>query len=381
MYIFGFFKAVFKKRNLLSTLFFLINLVVVFFLSAQVLTPFFRRSSFMYNLYFNTGIRFHYLVGIFGLVLNAILFLIFLSPIGEFFVIKSAGGVRAKNEDLIDLFNSVIEESRKIDSKLSKNIKLYIINDKNNINAFATGKSTVGVTIKALEELDQDQLSGIFAHEIGHLSSKDSYIPLAVYSSNLIILGIVLFVKIIITALQLILLFARKIEFLNILIGSIIKSALTFLTFLWVRIGMLFLNHSSRLNEYAADEFAVRIGFADGLHSALSTIDPNSYKRGVLSELQSTHPITSDRLDRIVKVHSSIQEGTDVEKETILEQNVAVEPIIPVVSTKNPSPAPAFISKSKPSKKKKINLPSCQSCGTALNDGEHFCTNCGSPRE
>ena len=59
----------------------------------------------------------------------------------------------------------------------------------------------------------------------------------------------------------------------------------------------------SRQNEYDADAFAVKLGFGPGLYRALLVLSNGATDNMTLSQrLQSTHPVTRDRLKRIVEI-------------------------------------------------------------------------------
>ncbi len=72
------------------------------------------------------------------------------------------------------LYNVV--EEMKIAANLPKMPKIYIINEEAP-NAFATGRSpdkaAVAVTAGLLSRLNRDELQGVIAHEIGHITNRD----------------------------------------------------------------------------------------------------------------------------------------------------------------------------------------------------------------
>ncbi len=74
-------------------------------------------------------------------------------------------------------FESLHNLVRDIATRASiKKPKIYIINS-NNPNAFATGrnqnKAVIAVTTGLLDMLDERELKGVLAHEIGHIKNKD----------------------------------------------------------------------------------------------------------------------------------------------------------------------------------------------------------------
>ena len=62
---------------------------------------------------------------------------------------------------------------------------------------------------------------------------------------------------------------------------------------------MLVLNFVGRKEEYAADNYAVTVGYGEHLHYALSELDPSTTKQSLTSLMSSSHPDTVDRLAKI----------------------------------------------------------------------------------
>lgn len=236
------------------------------------------------------------------------------------------------------LFNIV--EEMKIASNLPDMPKVYIIPDPAP-NAFATGikpsKSAVAVTAGLLSKLNRDELQGVIAHEMSHISNRD-----------------VLFMS-----------------FAGIMLGSIVLVSEVFLRSMWFSggssrryrssssksgggqaqvilfvvaivfailspiIARLLYFAMSRKREYLADASAARLTrYPEGLASALekisgSTVDlasankvtapmyiinPLKVKGMKRSDLSSTHPPTSERIRILRSMHqgasySSYQES------------------------------------------------------------------------
>jgi heat shock protein HtpX len=89
-------------------------------------------------------------------------------------LLHTSGARRIEKADHPQLFN-VVEEMT-IASGLPKMPEVYIIDDLS-MNAFATGRderhSAVAVTSGLLARLNRDQLQGVIAHEIGHITNRD----------------------------------------------------------------------------------------------------------------------------------------------------------------------------------------------------------------
>jgi len=67
------------------------------------------------------------------------------------------------------MFEEVYQNAKEVNPKINDGIKLYIM-DAMYINAYAIGQQTVAVTREAIESLAPDQLKGVLAHELGHIT-------------------------------------------------------------------------------------------------------------------------------------------------------------------------------------------------------------------
>lgn len=104
---------------------------------------------------------------------------------GGSYVAQSAGGIEVtpdapfvKDPKIMQLMNIVHEVALAASLPVPP---VYILNN-NQINAFAAGltpdKAAIAVTIGALQKLSRDELTGVLAHEFGHLYNGDSKISL-----------------------------------------------------------------------------------------------------------------------------------------------------------------------------------------------------------
>jgi len=93
---------------------------------------------------------------------------------GDTIMLATAGARKIEKRDLPRLFN-VVEEMT-IAAGLPRMPEIYLI-ESNSPNAFAVGtpkRSAVAVTTGLLSRLNRDELQGVIAHEIGHISNYDS---------------------------------------------------------------------------------------------------------------------------------------------------------------------------------------------------------------
>lgn len=169
-------------------------------------------------------------------------------------------------------------------------------------NAFATGRSpskgVVAVTAGLLETLDRREIRGVLAHEVGHITNRDTLIS-AVAAS---IAGVV-------TWLSYMVLYQRDQD-----VNPLVRIAVMLLAPLaagFLRMAI------SRTREYAADERAARLtgdphGLADALeglgrgvrrvpmHEGAENVHMivNGFS-GTLGSMMSTHPPLEERIRRL----------------------------------------------------------------------------------
>jgi len=185
-----------------------------------------------------------------------------------------------------------------------KNIRLYTM-DSPLLNAFAMGRDILGLTSGALEHLDDDELAGLIAHEIGHFYYRDSERQ-AVNFGLLCFAEAMLWVNGLVLALRHLLTPNKNghssAGIMGLFIMPLILLAIMFRFLgsigIWVyNFTYPLLNHKQ---EYRADMFACKAGFGAGLGSVLSKI--MSYEeppKGLTAKLTQTHPNTGDRIAKI----------------------------------------------------------------------------------
>ena len=186
--------------------------------------------------------------------------------------------------------------------------RLRVLDD-DNLNAAAGGGSLVMVTTRALHTLPDDQLKAVLAHELGHhaglhplvlLAQSWMYVPIAVVAwlsvrvHNLLawITGLRMH-----WGLYLFLMGAALFLRLMLLILGLV-----------LRLANLILVSFGRRAEYRADDMGVALGYGQSLEHALRTIEgiapaqPEPSGAGSwLTNLESTHPPTAKRIERIRK--------------------------------------------------------------------------------
>lgn len=233
-----------------------------------------------------------------------------LSPIGEV-VLRLLENCRKpatakEKEYLIPLFEEVYQDAKEFNPSLNNGIKIYIM-DAMYVNAFAIGRKTIAVTKGALETFNREELKGILAHELGHMTHGHTKALLLTLVGNL-------FFSLIIWVLRFILSFVEfladvtasynVIGYLFLFIGFLVRIIFEAFVFLFVNLGQLLLAINSRTNELIADKFAFQIEYGKQLIDALYLIQKISINRKLkLSEqLRASHPHTAFRIEALEKL-------------------------------------------------------------------------------
>lgn len=233
-------------------------------------------------------------------------------------VALSLGGVNLNHaEDLSEKETVALNIMQEI--SLAANITtpdLYVIED-SAINAFTAGSKehVVAITTQALEVFSRDELSGVIAHEIGHIVNKDVALNIQIASLVFGFMAIFLFAR---------LAFYHGVGGRNNRnnVVILIMAGLLFLIGVFtVFAGKILQSMMSKQREYLADATAVQFTrYPDGLKSALSTISGystkletpklSSYSHAFIfgsSKLFSTHPPIDERIKRLENKSNSTQ--------------------------------------------------------------------------
>ena len=238
------------------------------------------------------------------LMVHIILIIIALTPLGEAIMrlLNHANKIQTKEDKdyLYPIFNDVYENALIQNPKLSKNIKLFINNDKS-ANAFACANNTICVTRGAIYTFSKEELQGIFAHELGHLSNNDTRISMIFFIGNMLFVIVAFIVNIFYSIIYKAIKnregetqFVTKIlNIFKIIISNIIS---------FIVCSIFALN--SRMCEYNADLFASNIGYGLELRDALNifkSIDINS-KMSIMERIYATHPNLDSRIAHLEKL-------------------------------------------------------------------------------
>lgn len=294
-YIIDFFKNTIRKNNIGVIIWLIINTILVTFLIGNILT--------MGSYTMQTNPVAAYLI---GFIVYMISIIIAVSPIGEFILRIQAGCKEIKRKDYLARLNPLLDEvyqnAKKRNPNLPDDIKIFMSKDKEP-NAFATGRRTICLTEGILDYSD-DEIKAVLGHEFGHLAHKDTDAILVVEVGNLIVTGIFIAFRVFVKVITLIfhLLFSIiSNSFAEIVVSAftrvLIDFALVTLMNIWTKIGTLICLHSSRKNEFEADEYSCSMGYGQKLCEVLDKLDNERGEKNTLwATLNSTHPDTDDRI-------------------------------------------------------------------------------------
>ena len=208
-----------------------------------------------------------------------------------------------------------VQEATKQNKNFSiEDIRLYTM-DSPLLNAFAMGRNVLGITIGALENLNDEELAGLIAHEFGHFFYKDS-------EKQAINFGLLCFAEAILWVNGLLLALRHLISssssknaddspmgmaFIIILPILMFAFMFKFMGSIGIWVYNIVYRFRSHKLEYRADLFACEIGFGAGLLSVLEKINSYEFKdNGFASRIKQTHPDTPLRIDEIDKYLAAI---------------------------------------------------------------------------
>lgn len=192
--------------------------------------------------------------------------------------------------------------------------KVHIIEDRA-LNAFATGRDPnhahVAITTGLLDALEDSELQGVMAHELGHIKNYDIRVSMVVF-------GLVMVVSILADLFLRMSFFGSNRDDENSSAGSIIAIAAIVAIIISPLVAGIIQSAISRKREYLADASgALTTRYPEGLARALEKIQAggseikrqntstahlfiaNPLKRKSFSALFSTHPPVEERIARL----------------------------------------------------------------------------------
>jgi len=243
-------------------------------------------------------------------IIYSISMTIALSPLGEE-ILKVVEGCRIPSTEqeknyLLPIFEEVYQNAKEVNPSLNDKIEIFIM-DALYVNAFAIGRKTVAVTRGAMETFTRDELKGILAHELGHMTYGHTKALLLSLIGNFLFTAIIFVLRLIVKVLEIISEIIAYVNYLGIIFRFllfIVKIIFEISVFIFINAGELFLSINSRANEYQADKFAYDIGFSKQLIEAmylLQKISINS-KIPLSQKIRASHPHIALRISQLERL-------------------------------------------------------------------------------
>ncbi|MCL2215464.1 MAG: M48 family metalloprotease [Defluviitaleaceae bacterium] len=270
-------KNLFKKSGIGVIVFFLLNIMTV--------------------LIFFSGGGIQVLAVVFAIYIASI-FAAF-SPFGEWVLCFFAGAKKIKRIDMQKriepLFETVYRTAKMKTPGLADTIELRIVYT-SDAKAYAIGRKTICIT-EGLMRLPDEIILGLLSHEIAHLAHRHTEIQLLIGGGNIFITVFILILRgiAVLIATGSVISAIRNRSWVKAAVGIVIGGII----WLWTKFCILFLSWSMRENEYAADAYAVQLGYGVQLAKALDATGRNSPQKSFLKALYSTHPNTHERIGRL----------------------------------------------------------------------------------
>jgi len=204
---------------------------------------------------------------------------------------------KKEKDYLNDIFNDVYTEARNKCRYSRLKADLYIT-DKMYINAFALGGNTVCLTKGAVLTLTADELKGVIAHELGHISNGDTRAVIVNVVGNGIFAILVMIARFTISVMNFF--DSDKMSLISLIMTSM-RLMLDGFYFVVMFVGQAVLSINNRESEYRADEYAYRIGYGDELLKALYTLQDIELPSNVrlFDRLRANHPYLAYRIERL----------------------------------------------------------------------------------
>lgn len=185
---------------------------------------------------------------------------------------------------------------------------LLLVEDSDELNAFAAGGRTVAVTRAALD-LPPAELSAVLAHELGHHLSAHPVIDRLAWWYALPVRGVALLgallIRFVLAVGRVFLAFGSGLGYLvALLLALTVLTSIAFVSFWLLLVPLLspLLAWATRIGEYRADRTAAMLGYGPALirtfhhWQQMSTGDRHP---GLKARLLATHPSHGDRIRRL----------------------------------------------------------------------------------
>jgi Zn-dependent protease with chaperone function len=176
---------------------------------------------------------------------------------------------------------------------------LYVV-DRAEMNAYAVGRNKLGITRGLIQSVKPRVLQSIMAHEYGLASNDYLWNALYMASVNAVFWSLINASAMFVIIAIFVLIFTL---FLTSGLLSGIARGIMNVYRLWVRMGLYIARFGSRSREFRSDEIAAVIGYREEAIEWFYLLDQINYKapRGLLDQLNQTHPPTPERIANLEK--------------------------------------------------------------------------------
>jgi len=233
-----------------------------------------------------------------------------LSPVGEV-ILRLMENCREPSTEqeynyLIPMFDEVYQDAKEITPNLSNDIKLYIM-DEMYVNAFAIGRKTIAVTRGAMATFTADELKGVLAHELGHMTYGHTKALLLSVIGNFFFSVIVWIFRVLLNIVQVIANISANFNIIGTVFSIpafITRIFVDFSVFVFINLSEIILASNSRTNEIEADTFAFEMGYGRELISGLYLLQKISMtaKPKLSERMKATHPHIAHRITNLERL-------------------------------------------------------------------------------
>lgn len=234
--------------------------------------------------------------------------------LGEMFATLKEGAIRLDKLDHVSkskLSIGVELMLKQYEQKYGKrkNLKVYLIPDDSQFNAYAFGIKKIGITSDALTSMDSYSAAAVLSHELGHIEGLDVCVKRLLFANMLgllAILGMAGTMWVVIALFICMGIVWLLDSWFGLYIGIGIFKGFTKIGKGILSIGLVTAQSViallDRRNEFAADEFACTLGFGTQLAMVLDRYVGETAPANSLSDIMyATHPKTRKRIARIEK--------------------------------------------------------------------------------
>ena len=189
----------------------------------------------------------------------------------------------------------------------NKNFIIYIGRLENIVNAFAISSNEIIITKNLYDTFNDKQLTGILAHEIGHIQHgdvKNNSMNWSIDLTSTIIINIIYGVKCLVDLICGIPILGWPFYLLSWLLSAIIFIC----NWVFDLPAVIINRYSSRESEKNADLYACEIGLSEEIYEAVNEITKNNIAVKNEQKLYTTHPERQARLkniERYIEEHKS----------------------------------------------------------------------------